>query len=276
VKDVNGCTGSLAGIIVTQDPTLNATESHANTSACTNDGFLQVRPTGGAAPYTYSLDNITYQGSAYFTSLAAGSYTAWAKDFKGCTVSVNVTISQTPVVVNSSSTAASSCVASDGSITLFPSGGFGPYTYSLDNVTYQSGNVFTGLTAGTYTGYIKDSRNCVGSQAGITVGPGCPPIANNADKQSTISKYQHLDQSNNLFKIQAYPNPSNTVFTISLQGDSKVKTIMTLTDNLGRKVKQADITGKQLFTFGNELETGIYLLQVIQGNNAQSIKLIKE
>ena len=276
VKDVNGCTGSLAGITVSQDATLTTTESHANTSACVNDGFIQVRPSGGAAPYTYSLDNITYQGSAYFTGLAAGNYTAWAKDSKGCTVSVNVTISQVPVVVNSGTTAASSCVASDGTITLFPSGGFGPYTYSLDNVTYQGSNVFTGLTAGTYTGYIKDSRNCVGSQANIMVGPGCPPIANNAKGQLLTGKLIDAGKRDNMFTVQVYPNPSSSVFTIKLDVDTKVKTTMTLTDILGRKVKQVDITGKQLISFGNELESGIYQLQVIQGNNSQSIKLIKE
>lgn len=276
VKDVNGCTGSLAGITVSQDPTLTTTESHANTSACVNDGFIQVRPSGGAAPYTYSLDNITYQGSAYFTGLAAGNYTAWAKDNKGCTVSVNVTINQVPVVVNSGTSAASSCVASDGTITLFPSGGFGPYTYSLDNVTYQGSNVFTGLTAGTYTGYIKDSRNCVGSQANINVGPGCPPIANNAKGQLSTGKLIDAGKMENMFTVQVYPNPSSSVFTIKLDVDTKVKTTMTLTDILGRKVKQVDITGKQLISFGNELESGIYQLQVIQGNNSQSIKLIKE
>ncbi len=276
VKDVNGCTGSLAGIIVNQDPALTTTESHGNTSACVNDGFIQVRPSGGAAPYTYSLDNITYQGSAYFTGLAAGNYTAWAKDLKGCTVSVNVTISQVPVVVNSGTLAASSCIASDGTITLFPSGGFGPYTYSLDNVTYQGSNVFTGLTAGTYTGYIKDSRNCVGSQSNITVGPSCPPIANNANRQQSVAKLNGAGQQYRIATLQVYPNPSSSVFTLKLDGNNSLNTIMTITDLLGRRLTQVNITGKQVFTFGAELEPGIYTLQVSQGEKVQSIKVIKE
>lgn len=51
--------------------------------------------------------------------------------------------------------------AADASITISASGGKPPYTYSLDNVTYQSSNVFAGLTAGTYTVYVKDSFNTV-------------------------------------------------------------------------------------------------------------------
>ncbi len=35
------------------------------------------------------------------------------------------------------------------------------YEYSLDGVTYQSSNIFTGQTDGSYTVYIKDNFNCV-------------------------------------------------------------------------------------------------------------------
>ena len=35
------------------------------------------------------------------------------------------------------------------------------YTYSLDNVTFQSSNVFSGLAAGTYTVYLRDFYGCV-------------------------------------------------------------------------------------------------------------------
>jgi hypothetical protein len=53
----------------------------------------------------------------------------------------------------------------DGSIVLTPTGGASPYTYSINGINYQSGNVFTNLIAGTYTFYIKDSNNTIVSQS---------------------------------------------------------------------------------------------------------------
>ncbi|MBL0334722.1 MAG: hypothetical protein IPP73_05215 [Chitinophagaceae bacterium] len=31
----------------------------------------------------------------------------------------------------------------------------------MDNITYQAGNVFTGLATGTYTVYVKDANGCI-------------------------------------------------------------------------------------------------------------------
>jgi uncharacterized delta-60 repeat protein len=46
----------------------------------------------------------------------------------------------------------------DASITIEASGGVAPYGYSIDGVTFQSENTFTGLAAGTYTITIRDSN----------------------------------------------------------------------------------------------------------------------
>jgi hypothetical protein len=53
---------------------------------------------------------------------------------------------------------------SNGSITITnATGGTGNYTYSKNGTTYQSSNVFTGLTAGSYDLYVKDSNGEVGA-----------------------------------------------------------------------------------------------------------------
>lgn len=46
---------------------------------------------------------------------------------------------------------------SGGSITVNATGGIAPYTYSVDGGTFQSSNVFNGLTQGTHTITINDS-----------------------------------------------------------------------------------------------------------------------
>ena len=51
--------------------------------------------------------------------------------------------------------------AEDNSITVVLDGsGVGDYVYSIDGVHYQSSNVFTDLSPGSYTVYVKDDNGC--------------------------------------------------------------------------------------------------------------------
>ena len=274
VKDSKDCVGS-ASATVGQGAALSLSILKTNTSTCTNDGTIRITVSGGIAPFTYSLDGISYQSSNLFAGLAAGSYIAYAKDFKGCTGQTNVTLNLNTINVTANAVAASSCATSNGSIQLFRTGGVGPYTYSLDGNTYQSSNLFTGLAAGTYIGYVKDSKGCIGQLTDIVVGPsGCqPPVANNS-KGVNVAPVEAAVTS---LKVQAYPNPSNDEFTLVLNGYSMTEKVsIVITDVMGRKVYQSEGTGKQQYRFGKSFFAGLYTVQVIQGMDKKSLKLVKE
>ena len=280
VKDSKGCTGQQA-VTVTQGIALGVTVNKVNTSTCTNDGSIQVNPTGGFAPYSYSINGGSYQASNSFSGLAAGSYAISVKDFKGCLGAINVTINLNPIVVTSFVVNASSCASNNGSIHLFRTGGVGPYTYSLDGNTYQNGTTFTNLAPGEYDAYVKDSKTCIGYSFGIVVGPACaPPIAgggtNTRIATNAVPGNAVKISTNSVLKISAYPNPSASSFMLLLEGNSSAKVTVIVTDLVGRKVYQAAGNVKQQYKFGNDLMPGIYMLQVIQGNEKQSLKLIKE
>ncbi len=276
VKDSKGCKASLSGIIITQ-VAVSATAGSSTSSTCINNGSIQLRPSGGVPGYTYSLDDVTYQAGSSFTGLAAGNYTGWVKDVNGCKASVNVTVGTNTLSAFGYPVAASNCASSDGSIQLFRVGGVGPYTYSLDNITYQGSNVFTGLTPGNYDGYIKDAAGCIGIHSNINVGPSCPrPAVKNSSEQLKGNVNTAKIPLNSKLKIQAYPNPSASAFNLQLENSSNEKTVVTVTDILGKKMMQVNITGNQVYRFGNELKPGMYILQVVQGNEVQSIKLVKE
>jgi hypothetical protein len=273
VKDAQGCVAPLPGITVAQAPPVAVTESHTNSSSCTNDGTFQLRPSGGQPGYTYSLNNIAYQAGSSFTGLAAGSYTGWVKDAKGCTASVPVTIGTAPAVtVTAYARPASSCASTNGSIQLFRTGGYGPYTYSLDNITFQLSNMFSNQAPGTYTGYVKDSRNCIGTLPGIFVGPNCGPrtATNNTQKGSVAIAV------NDGLNIQAFPNPTTSEFTLMLSGYTNDKVLISVTDIAGREVYRTEGTGRQQYKFGTNLKQGMYLVQVLQGGKKQSVKVVKE
>ncbi|MEO6490082.1 MAG: T9SS type A sorting domain-containing protein, partial [Ferruginibacter sp.] len=283
VKDSKGCTGSQP-VTVGQGAALNVTVSKTNTSTCTTDGTIQVMVSGGFAPYTYSKNGgSTYQVSNSFTGLGASSYPITVKDAKGCLGSLNVTINLNPISVTSYIVNASGCGMPNGSIQLFRTGGVGPYSYSLDGNTYQSSTTFSGLLPGTYDAYVKDSKTCIGFQFGIQVGPnncGTRSVksANGNVKTTTVvaKNASPVKLSANVLKINAYPNPSNTSFKVVMEGNSSDKVMITVTDVFGRKVYQSEGTINQQYSFGHSFTRGIYMLQVVQGNEKQTARLIKE
>lgn len=275
VKDSKGCTASQP-VTVTQGAALAITASKTNSSVCVGDGTIQVNAAGGTAPYTYSLNGGTFQSANTFTGLAAAVYTVTVKDSKGCTGNLNVTIGSNPVNVTAYAGAASSCTSSNGSIQLFRTGGVGPYTYSINGNTYQGSNTFTGLTAGTYTGFVKDSRGCTGMFAGIVVGPACAaPIVSTVHNNTSIGKVSLV--SSNEIKVLAYPNPSATEFILALEGFNNTKAVnIIVTDVLGKIVYQVQAIGKLQYKFGRNFIAGIYNVQVTQGDERKALKLVKE
>jgi len=60
----------------------------------------------------------------------------------------------------------------DGTITITGAGGTPPLSYSINGGnTYQTSNVFTGLSGGTYTVIIRDGQGCISATQTITLAP---------------------------------------------------------------------------------------------------------
>ncbi len=275
VKDSKGCTASQS-VTVTQGVALSVTASKTNSSVCLSDGTIQVNASGGVAPYSYNLNGGLFQSGNSFIGLAAGVYSVSVKDSKGCIGTLNVTIGSNQINVTVYTLAASSCATSNGALQLFRTSGVGPFMYSINGNTYQSSNTFTGLTAGTYTGFVKDSKGCTGMLAGIVVGPAaCGGTTVSTLNKGLINNVSDLKSKE--IKVQAYPNPSATEFMVALEGFSNTKVIsITVTDILGKVVYQTKAVAKLQFKFGSSFIAGTYVLQVIQGNERKSLKIVKE
>ncbi|MEO6490473.1 MAG: YDG domain-containing protein [Ferruginibacter sp.] len=268
VKDSKGCIGSQ-GTSVAQGASLNVTAIKTNTSSCINDGTIQLNASGGTAPYTYSLDNVTFSSSNSFTGLSANNYIGYVKDFKGCIGSVNVTINSTSITVTAYSSPASNCASTNGVIQLFRSGGAGPYTYSLDGNVYQSSNLFTGLAPGFYNGFVKDSKTCIGQIVDIFIGPSCERLATRSSGKAPGKESPSLT-------IQAFPNPTTNEFTLNLSGYGTSKLSIRVTDIMGRIMYMAEGNAKQQYRFGNNFKAGIYNVQVIEAGSKKSITIVKD
>lgn len=155
----NGCTYTGNFVIGAGPPCCSVTAVSTNI-ACngTNSGTATANPVG-LSPFNYSWTN--GQVSQTATSLGAGAYSVTMTDGSGCTATANVTITAPPVLSGTTAFTNVSCNGGcNGTITVTPAGGVGPYQYSLNGGAYQASNVFTGLCAGAYTVTIKDANNC--------------------------------------------------------------------------------------------------------------------
>tara|TARA_R110000868_G_scaffold67582_1_gene200407 strand:+ start:231 stop:5039 length:4809 start_codon:yes stop_codon:yes gene_type:complete len=109
----------------------------------------------------YSLDGVTYQGSNSFSGLAPNSYTLFVRntgDTSCITMSPSVItinpIPAPPVVPSVSSLVQPTCAVPSGTITISTQSGV---EYSLDGTTYQTSNIFSGLTPNNYMLYVRNT-----------------------------------------------------------------------------------------------------------------------
>jgi SprB repeat len=175
VRDATGCTRTVPVTVGNAAaPTVTAT---ATIAACTNtNGSITATGSGGIAPYQFSIDGgTTYQTSNVFTGLAAGVYTITIRDNTGCNNIVAVTVNGSGGPTASATTTATACGANTGSITASGTGGILPYQYSINGITFQVSNFFSGLAAGTYIVYVRDAGLCIGTVT-VTVAASTAPL----------------------------------------------------------------------------------------------------
>lgn len=146
---------------------------------CISDGTITVTGvTGGDAPYTYSIDGVTFQNSNIFNDLTAGTYTVIVQDASGCSSATNqITVEAlnppTDLIFNNSPVI---CPSNTSTISITgTTGGTGTLEYQITApasaaTAYQTSTSFSGLEPGTYTFQVKDENDCVYSES-YTINP---------------------------------------------------------------------------------------------------------
>jgi len=159
-------------VTVNPNPTLSTSKTDITCNGA-NNGKAVLTAGAGTPGFTYQIDGGSFQGGANFTGLTPGNHTTVVKDSKGCTASKIVNITEPNIITPTNSKTDVSCFGgSNGTITVSATGGTGAYTYSMDGTTYQASNVFSGLSAGNYTVYVKDANDCVQSKSVTITEPG--------------------------------------------------------------------------------------------------------
>ncbi|MCO6499623.1 MAG: gliding motility-associated C-terminal domain-containing protein [Vicingus serpentipes] len=141
-------------------------------------GDATVTPSGGTPPYTYTWNTTPIQTGPTATNLEPGTYVVTVTDASGsCVATDSVIIDGVGgVSISTSSTDITSCSATDGTATVTPSGGTGPYSYRWipgDSTTAT----ITGLAPGSYTVIVMDNDSCTASEIVQVNNPFSIPVS---------------------------------------------------------------------------------------------------
>ena len=145
---------------------------------------MTVTVSGGTAPYSTSLDNVTFTtGQFNFTNLADGSYTIYVKDANDCAIAAPLTFTVQPGAdLQPSVSQQPVCTGNTPgyvvTVSVNPAEAAN-VQYSVDGVTYQTANTFSGLATGNYTAYVKHSNGCIRTVP-FTIAPLQPITASSA------------------------------------------------------------------------------------------------
>jgi gliding motility-associated-like protein len=162
IGDANGCLDSIH-ILLGSPTKLIADTLSTVEPLCFGgaNGAITLGVSGGTYPYTYAWPQAPAITDSLATGLAAGTYSAYITDAKGCKDTVKTVLGQptrlSPVLTMDSETCNG---LANASITVTTTNGTPPYTYSLDAGTYQSSGTFSAIAAGVHTVTVKDANGC--------------------------------------------------------------------------------------------------------------------
>ena len=130
-------------------------------SCAFNNGELEVLAVSGFPPYSFSI-NGKAQTSPIFKSLSAGSYAIVVLDSKKCsdTMSVEIENFESTLTSTAIATPNSICLNPNGTLLIRPKGGTAPFSFRVNNGISSSDSLFSNLTHGTYSVFVRDAKNC--------------------------------------------------------------------------------------------------------------------
>lgn len=195
VTDSKGCTKTQSFTIT--EPTYALTGSGVvQDASCfgASNGSINVDVNGGTPTYSYSWSS--GQTTQDISNSSFGNYNLTVTDSKGCVINLPFNIGQPDMLIGTISKTDVLCFGeATGSVSINPSGGTPPYSYSWQNsTTLFSTNAPTlnNVVAGTYQVTVTDAKGCT-FVASIAVNQ--PSALNITEVSQNVSCYGGSDGS---------------------------------------------------------------------------------
>lgn len=200
--------------------------------------------------------------------------------------------------------------ASSLTLSANASGGDAPYTYQWSDGSLNASISVSPVVQTTYSVTVEDQNGCPGITS-KTINVGIYENENEGDKVTVCHKGKnslninasdvaaHLahgdvighcsnakslttpftnqaEQGNNQLSVRALPNPSQTYFNLQITGSTGSNVQVKVYDVLGRNVETMSLANaNQSLRFGSSYKPGIYLVEIVQGEEKQILRLIK-
>lgn len=157
VSDSAGCDTSFTVQVIAQSGPVIVLDSIRNVRCFgSSSGRIYISVLNGSSPFTFLWNDGNTNEDRL--NLTAGVYTVTVTDFGGCTNSLSITISQNPQLSATFTAQQATCNQSNGSATVTPGGGVGPYILLWE--TGSSATTISNLPAGFYAVTITDNVGC--------------------------------------------------------------------------------------------------------------------
>lgn len=163
IMDANGCDSTFSATLTEPSPLSLSIIEQKNIDCYGNsNGRVTLFGGGGVAPYRFRINQGTLGTSPVFSLLSGGAYLLEVQDSNGCIDSIRTNILAPDSL--GLGLLASQDVLCHGDTTawlkLLGQGGFQPYLYSLDGVSFSGNDSFPNLSANTYVAYVQDDSAC--------------------------------------------------------------------------------------------------------------------
>ena len=125
---------------------------------------------------------------------------------------------------------------------------------------------FTNLTSAPNVGIKK---------ATVNDGTGLVTILNGSGNRISTSEGNTNSKVTQKLTVKALPNPSSTYFTLIIQSNQNQLISLRVYDILGRAIETRYNIPTNSFSIGHQYKAGLYYVEITQGNEKQTIKIIK-
>jgi len=184
------------------------------------------------------------------------------------------------------------------------SGGTGPYSYNWSTGATTSSITVSPTATTTYSVNVTDQNGCPGSASktvnvvdisggqkgdkivichnGNTVTIATPAVATHlqhGDMLASCGPNPVTVRSNHIWEelaIRVLANPSPNYFDIQIRGEEGNNIRLTVYDNMGRVIEtKSSLPSHQTVRLGSSYNPGIYLVEIVQGLQKQTLRLVK-
>lgn len=111
----------------------------------------------------------------------------------------------------------------------------------------------------------------------INITPSVNTVCTVSDNLNCLADTFNVTVPSQAFKIKAFPNPNppSNAFMLKIESPNNEDVQIAVTDIVGRKVYEAKGSISQNYFFGRYFSSGVYIVKVTQGQNVQTLKLVK-